>query len=164
MLVGHVRSPYKTIAIELKVRPRHFRLSLVFDSPASVNLNYDIRVSLQPKCGFLPVSAHVTRAIKRSVCRFCMHQHENCARARWRVCSQLLYLFFCHFTAHRSGHVVLLSSFFHHLRIRRRVHRAEISQYCPIDYSVSGSIAASVRCGRCLLRRRITSACLSAVR
>ncbi|XP_029630051.1 inositol-pentakisphosphate 2-kinase isoform X1 [Salmo trutta] len=41
-------------------------------------------IEIKPKCGFLPASRHITKDIKRKVCRFCMHQHFKLANGKWK--------------------------------------------------------------------------------
>lgn len=45
---------------------------------------------LQPKCGFLPFSRHITKECKRKVCRFCMHQHYK-ASTCWESNKRLVF-------------------------------------------------------------------------
>ncbi|XP_071220579.1 inositol-pentakisphosphate 2-kinase-like [Salvelinus alpinus] len=45
-------------------------------------------IEIKPKCGFLPASRHVTKDIKRKVCRFCMHQHFKLANGKWKRLSR----------------------------------------------------------------------------
>lgn len=48
-----------------------------------------ISVELKPKWGFLPSSQHIppSKAIKRSVCRFCMHQKYKVAHGQLQALS-----------------------------------------------------------------------------
>ncbi|KAM8931094.1 inositol-pentakisphosphate 2-kinase [Pelodytes ibericus] len=45
-------------------------------------------IEIKPKCGFIPSSAHITKEIKRKVCRFCMHQHLKVAKGKWKRISK----------------------------------------------------------------------------
>ncbi|XP_035245242.1 inositol-pentakisphosphate 2-kinase [Anguilla anguilla] len=45
-------------------------------------------IEIKPKCGFLPFSRHVSKEIKRKVCRFCMHQHFKLANGKWKTMSR----------------------------------------------------------------------------
>ncbi|KAJ8259870.1 hypothetical protein GJAV_G00174400 [Gymnothorax javanicus] len=45
-------------------------------------------IEIKPKCGFIPFSRHVSKAIKRKVCRFCMHQHLKLANGKWKRMSR----------------------------------------------------------------------------
>ncbi|XP_066553953.1 inositol-pentakisphosphate 2-kinase isoform X1 [Amia ocellicauda] len=45
-------------------------------------------IEIKPKCGFLPFSRHVTKEVKRKVCRFCMHQHLKLANGKWKRMSK----------------------------------------------------------------------------
>lgn len=45
-------------------------------------------IEIKPKCGFLPSSAHITKEIKKKVCRFCMHQHLKVAKGKWKRISK----------------------------------------------------------------------------
>uniref|UniRef100_A0AAZ3PTS0 Inositol-pentakisphosphate 2-kinase n=1 Tax=Oncorhynchus tshawytscha TaxID=74940 RepID=A0AAZ3PTS0_ONCTS len=45
-------------------------------------------IEIKPKCGFLPASRHITKDIKRKVCRFCMHQHFKLANGKWKRLSR----------------------------------------------------------------------------
>ncbi|OCT85587.1 inositol-pentakisphosphate 2-kinase isoform X2 [Xenopus laevis] len=45
-------------------------------------------IEIKPKCGFIPSSAHITKEIKKKVCRFCMHQHLKVAKGKWKRISK----------------------------------------------------------------------------
>ncbi|KAI1890388.1 hypothetical protein AGOR_G00153210 [Albula goreensis] len=45
-------------------------------------------IEIKPKCGFLPFSRHVSKEVKRKVCRFCMHQHFKLANGKWKRMSR----------------------------------------------------------------------------
>uniref|UniRef100_A0A8L0DRV1 Inositol-pentakisphosphate 2-kinase n=1 Tax=Oncorhynchus mykiss TaxID=8022 RepID=A0A8L0DRV1_ONCMY len=45
-------------------------------------------IEIKPKCGFLPASRHITKDVKRKVCRFCMHQHFKLANGKWKRLSR----------------------------------------------------------------------------
>ncbi|XP_063796785.1 inositol-pentakisphosphate 2-kinase [Pseudophryne corroboree] len=45
-------------------------------------------IEIKPKCGFIPCSAHVTKEIKKKVCRFCMHQHLKVTKGKWKRISK----------------------------------------------------------------------------
>uniref|UniRef100_A0A8C7NQ19 Inositol-pentakisphosphate 2-kinase n=1 Tax=Oncorhynchus mykiss TaxID=8022 RepID=A0A8C7NQ19_ONCMY len=42
-------------------------------------------IEIKPKCGFLPASRHITKDVKRKVCRFCMHQHFKYCDIVWSL-------------------------------------------------------------------------------
>ncbi|XP_043933348.1 inositol-pentakisphosphate 2-kinase [Protopterus annectens] len=45
-------------------------------------------VEIKPKCGFLPLSSHITETTKHKVCRYCMHQHLKIANGKWKRISK----------------------------------------------------------------------------
>ncbi|XP_038668517.1 inositol-pentakisphosphate 2-kinase isoform X1 [Scyliorhinus canicula] len=45
-------------------------------------------IEIKPKCGFIPFSSHITKDIKRHVCRYCMHQHLKVANGKWKRISK----------------------------------------------------------------------------
>ncbi|XP_053577160.1 inositol-pentakisphosphate 2-kinase [Bombina bombina] len=45
-------------------------------------------IEIKPKCGFIPSSAHITKEIKKKVCRFCMYQHLKVAKGKWKSISK----------------------------------------------------------------------------
>ncbi|XP_053325591.1 inositol-pentakisphosphate 2-kinase [Spea bombifrons] len=45
-------------------------------------------VEIKPKCGFIPTSPHITKDIKKKVCRFCMYQHLKVAKGKWKRISK----------------------------------------------------------------------------
>ncbi|KAG8436253.1 hypothetical protein GDO86_007378 [Hymenochirus boettgeri] len=45
-------------------------------------------IEIKPKCGFIPTSAHITKDIKKKICRFCMHQHLKIAKGKWKKVSK----------------------------------------------------------------------------
>ncbi|XP_059800611.1 inositol-pentakisphosphate 2-kinase isoform X3 [Hypanus sabinus] len=45
-------------------------------------------IEIKPKCGFIPFSSHITKEIKRRVCRYCMHQHLKVANGKWKKMSK----------------------------------------------------------------------------
>eukprot|EP00079_Xenopus_tropicalis_P024290 XP_012816856.1 PREDICTED: inositol-pentakisphosphate 2-kinase isoform X2 [Xenopus tropicalis] len=45
-------------------------------------------IEIKPKCGFIPSSAHITKEIKKKICRFCMHQHLKVAKGKWKRISK----------------------------------------------------------------------------
>uniref|UniRef100_A0A8C5QZL1 Inositol-pentakisphosphate 2-kinase n=1 Tax=Leptobrachium leishanense TaxID=445787 RepID=A0A8C5QZL1_9ANUR len=45
-------------------------------------------IEIKPKCGFIPTSPHITKEIKKKVCRFCMHQHLKVAKGKWKRISK----------------------------------------------------------------------------
>ncbi|KAM4652716.1 inositol-pentakisphosphate 2-kinase [Discoglossus pictus] len=47
-----------------------------------------ICIEIKPKCGFIPSSIHITKEIKKKVCRFCMHQHLKVAKGKWKRISK----------------------------------------------------------------------------
>uniref|UniRef100_H3BHR7 Inositol-pentakisphosphate 2-kinase n=1 Tax=Latimeria chalumnae TaxID=7897 RepID=H3BHR7_LATCH len=45
-------------------------------------------IEIKPKCGFLPFSSHVSKEIKRRVCRYCMYQRLKVANGKWKKISK----------------------------------------------------------------------------
>uniref|UniRef100_UPI00398EEE9C inositol-pentakisphosphate 2-kinase isoform X2 n=1 Tax=Pristiophorus japonicus TaxID=55135 RepID=UPI00398EEE9C len=73
--------------LALKIQPERPDLTK-FQTSHQIEKRPPLCIEIKPKCGFIPFSSHITKDIKRRVCRYCMHQHLKVANGKWKRISK----------------------------------------------------------------------------